>query len=178
MPNSQFADFQLLNYNNMQYILFRGKFGLRLDTSTDQLRFVLAKLREMLFAHPKVKWPRLRLAGIGEDALEIQLVAYVDTLEFAEYHAVREDIYMRTLDIIEEAGARLAVPVQLTYLAREDAAHEEQAAAAEKQVKAWRDKGELPFPDMSAERLEELQQTLDYPPKGSIAYEPKETEKS
>ena len=168
VSNSQFADFQLINYNNMNYILFRGNFGLRLDTSTDQLRFVLAKLREMLFAHPMVNWPRLRLAGIGEDSLKIQLVAYVDTVEFAEYHAVREDLYMRTLEIIEDAGARLAVPVQLTYIARDHGKNEELSTAAEEQVKAWRDEGKLPFPNISADQLEELQHTLDYPPIGSV----------
>ena len=170
VPNAQFADFQLINYNDMNHILFRGNFGLRLDTSPDQLRLVLAELREMLFAHPKVNWPRVRLVGFTEHALKIELLAYVDTIVWAEYHAVREDIYLRSLEIIEAAGAGLAIPVQMTYLARQVGADRELVTAAEEQIKAWRESGELPFPDMSEERREELECTLDYPPKGSIDY--------
>lgn len=176
VPNSQFADFKLENYDDMDYILFREKIGLRLDTSTDQLRFVIAKLREMLYAHPKVNWPRIRLAGFSEHALKIELVAYVDTIDWGVYFAVREDIYMRTLEIIDEAGARLAVPIQLTFLARDGSTDNSRATAAEEQVKAWREAGELPFPDMSEHQREELKRTLDYPPKGSIENAP--TEKS
>ena len=141
VPNSHFADFKLDNYNDMDYILFRGNFGLRLDTSTDQLRFVLAKLREMLYAHPKVMWPRLRLVGFSEHALKIELMAYVDTIDWGEYFAVREDIYIRALEIIEAAGTRLAVPIQMTYLSRDGGMDKEQAAWSEEQVNAWRASG-------------------------------------
>ena len=175
VPNSQFADFQLINYNDMKYILLRTKFGLPLDTSTDQLRFVLVKLREMLFAHPKIDWPRLRLVGFGEHSLKIQLTAYVDTINWGEYHAVREDIYFRTLEIIEQAGARLAVPVQLNYEARDARKNEELVAAAEAQVKAWREAGELPFPDMPEPQQEALKNTLNYPSEESVDYKPEET---
>ncbi|MGI9413961.1 MAG: mechanosensitive ion channel family protein [Hyphomicrobiales bacterium] len=177
VPNSQFADYQLINYDNMNYILFRGNCDLRLGTTPDQLRVVLAKLREMLFAHPKVNWPRVRLVGFGEHCLKIQLLAYADTVSWSEYHAIREDIYMRTLEIIDEAGTHLAVPVQIIHQAPyQDIANDKALeTAAEEQVNAWREAGELPFPDMSVARREELSQTLDYPPRGSVDYEPTET---
>lgn len=34
-------------------------------------------------------------------------------------------------------------------------------------MKAWRRAGQLPFPRFAPERLERLDDTLDYPPKGS-----------
>ena len=178
LPNSQFADYQLINYSDMSYILLRGHFGFRLDTSTDQLRFVLAKMREMLFAHPKVQWPRLTLVALTKSSLKIQLVAYIDTLNWGEYNSVREDIYMRMLDILEGAGVQLAVPLQKTFLAREDGKDEESAAAAEAQVEAWREAGELPFPNISMEQFEDLKATLDYPPRGSVDFEPEEVDDS
>ena len=174
VPNSQFADFQLLNYNDMKYILLRTKFGLPQDTSTDQLRFVLAKLNEMLFAHPMINWPRLRFVGFGEYSLDIQLTAYVDTINWAEYHAVREDIYFRILEIIEQAGARLAVPTQIVSQSKPSEKNEELTAAAEEQVRAWRETGELPFPDMPEPQREALKKTLNYPPEGSVDFKPKE----
>jgi MscS family membrane protein len=175
VPNSQFADYQLINYSDMKYILFRTKFGLPQDTSTDQLRFVLAKLNEMLIAHPKVDWPRLRFVGFGEHSLNIQLTAYVNTINWGEYHAIREDIYFRILEIIEQAGARLATPTQVIYQSKESEKNEELATAAEEQVKAWREAGELPFPDMPEPQQEALKNTLNYPPEGSVDYTGEET---
>jgi len=175
VPNSQFADYQLINYSDMKYILFRTKFGLPQDTSTDQLRFVLAKLNEMLIAHPKVDWPRLRFVGFGEHSLNIQLTAYVNTINWGEYHAIREDIYFRILEIIEQAGARLATPTQVIYQSKESEKNEELATAAEEQVKAWREAGELPFPDMPEPQQEALKNTLNYPPEGSVDFKGEET---
>jgi MscS family membrane protein len=172
VPNSRFADFQLINFSNSNHILFRGNFGLRLDTGVDQLCVVLAKLREVLYSHPMVKLPRVRLVGFTEHSLKIQMIARVDTVVRSEYHAVREDIYLRTLKIIEEAGTRLAVPVRITYLARDGGLDKELIAAAEEEVKVWREAGEFPFPDMSEQQREALQHTLDYPPKGSVNQEP------
>jgi small-conductance mechanosensitive channel len=177
MPNAHFADLQLENLNNRNHIMFRGRFGLRLETSPDQLRFVLAKLREMLFAHPKAIRPQVRLIGFDEHSMRVELRANVDTVKRREYNAIREDIYMRTLEIIEQAGTGLAVPLHIVHQTKDRSIDldDKLTAAAEKQVKSWRESGELPFPDMSKQQGEELQDTLDYPPKGSIDHEPVET---
>lgn len=170
VPNSQFAEYQLDNYNDAKYIWIRQKLRLRYETSADQLRFILAKLREMLFAHPKVLSPRVRLIGFGDDALTVEIIGYSDTGVWAEWHAIREDVYMRVMEIIEASGTRLALPSQTTYFARDDGLDDDKKRAAEQQVHEWKTKGELPFPDMTDEQREALSGTLDFPPKGSIEY--------
>jgi MscS family membrane protein len=170
IPNSQFAEYQLDNYNDAKYIWIRQKLRLRYETSADQLKYILAKLREMLFAHPKVLLPRVRLIGFGDDALTVEIVAYSDTGIWAEWHAIREDVYLRVMKIIEASGTRLALPSQTTYFARDDGLDDEKKRAAEEQVHEWTEKGELPFPDMTEKQREALTGTLDFPPKGSIEY--------
>ena len=170
VPNSQFAEFQLDNYNDARYIWIRQRIRLRYETSPDQLRFVLAKLREMLFSHPKVLLPRVRLVGFYDDALKIEILGYTDTGVWAEWHAIREDVFLRVLEIVEASGTRLALPSQTTYFARDDGVDDEKKRAAEEQVHEWTEKGELPFPDMTEEQREALKGTLDFPPKGSIEH--------
>jgi MscS family membrane protein len=170
IPNSQFAEYQLDNYADARYIWIRQRLRLRYETSADQLKFVLAKLREMLFAHPKVLAPRVRLIGFGDDALTVEVLAYSDTGVWAEWHAIREDVFMRVMRIIESSGTRLALPSQTTYFARDDGLDEEKKKVAEEQVHEWTEKGELPFPDMTEEQREALSGTLDFPPAGSIEY--------
>jgi MscS family membrane protein len=170
IPNSQFAELQLDNYNDARYIWIRQRLRLRYETSADQLKFILAKLREMLFAHPKILAPRVRLIGFDEDSLTVEVLAYSDTGVWAEWHAIREDVFLRVMEIIEASGTRLALPSQTTYFARDDGVDEEKKKAAEDQVLEWKEKGELPFPDMTEEQREALAGTLEFPPRGSIEY--------
>lgn len=171
IPNAQLAGYQLDNYNDARYILIRQRLRLRYETSPDQVKFILAMLREMLFAHPKVLAPRVRLIGFGEDALTVEIVAYSDTGVWAEWHAIREDVFLRVMEIVESSGTRLALPSQTTYFARDDGVDEDKKRAAEEQIHGWTEKGELPFPDMSEERREALKGTLDFPPAGSIEHQ-------
>jgi len=170
IPNAQFAELQLDNYNDAKYIWIRQRLRLRYETSPDQLKFILAKLREMLFSHPKILLPRVRLIGFYEDALKVEILAYSDTGVWAEWHAIREDVFLRVLQIVEASGTRLALPSQTTYFARDDGVDDEKKRAAEGQVQEWTEKGELPFPDMTEEQREALKSTLDFPPRGSIEY--------
>lgn len=174
IPNAQFAEYQLDNYNDAKYIWIRQKLRLRYETTADQLKYVLAKLREMLFAHPKVLLPRVRLIGFGDDALTVELIAYSDTGIWAEWHAIREDVYLRVMEIIESSGTRLALPSQTTYFARDDGLDDEKKRSAEKQVQEWTEKGELPFPNMTEEQRKSLAGTLNFPPEGSIEFNAKD----
>jgi MscS family membrane protein len=124
----------------------------------------------MLFAHPKVLLPRVRLIGFGDDALTVEILAYTDTGVWAEWHAIREDVYLRVMEIVESSGTRLALPSQTTYFVRDDGLDDDKKRAAEEQVHEWTKKGELPFPDMTEEQREALAGTLHFPPVGSIEY--------
>lgn len=170
IPNSQFAEYQLDNYNDAKYIWIRQRLRLRYETSADQLKFIMAKLREMLFSHPKILLPRVRLIGFNDDSLKVEVMCYSDTGVWAEWHAIREDVFLRIMDIIEASGTRLALPSQTTYFARDDGLDDDKKRAAEEQVHEWTEKGELPFPDMTEEQREALKGSLDFPPTGSIEY--------
>lgn len=171
VPNSQFANYQLDNYNDVRDIFIRKRFHLRLDTTPEQLRYLLVKLREMLFAHPKVRWPEVRFVEVGESFLVVELRCYANTSTWTEYRAIREDVLLRVMEIVKEAGSSFATPVQTTYFARAKGLDEERQGESEEQVKAWRESGELPFPDMTIQHQEALAGTLDYPPRGSVLVE-------
>ena len=171
IPNARFAEYQIDNFNDARYIWIRQRLRLRYETSPEQLSYVLAKIRELLFSHPKIVTPRVRLIGFGDDALTVEIVCYSDTGVWAEWHAIREDVFLRVMEIIEASGTRLALPSKTTYFARDDGLDEERRRAAEQRVREWTEAGELPFPDMSEEQREALAGTLHFPPEGSIEHE-------
>ena len=168
VPNAQFAEYQLDNYNDARYIWIRERLRLRYETTPKQLEYILAKIREMLFAHPKIRAPRVRLIGFGDDALTVEVLCYTDTGVWAEWHAIREDMLLRLMEIIEASGTRLALPSKTIYFSRDVGLDDERKRAAERQVEGWTEAGKLPFPDMSEEQREALAGSLDFPPAGSV----------
>ena len=154
VPNAEFAQLQLENISIRNKTLFRVTLGLRYETTSEQLRYVLANLREMLLGHPKVSVEeslRVRFRRFGDYSLDIEIFAYLLTNVWPEYWAIREDLNLRIIDIVKEAGTGFAFPSQTAYFTQDSGLDAERSRAAEAQVENWRVKGKLPFSDFDKE---------------------------
>jgi MscS family membrane protein len=169
IPNADFAHMPLENFARRDKILFKTKLGLRYETSADQLRWVLAEIRRMFLAHPRVEPDpgRIRFVSYGDYSLDLEIFAFVNTPDFNEYLAIQEDLLLRIMDVVAASGTGFAFPSSTTYLARDGGNDPERTRAAEGRVRAWREGGQLPFPDFAPEVKAEVDDTLDYPPRGS-----------
>jgi MscS family membrane protein len=114
VPNAKIAGEYLENFSARQKILYNPTLRLRYDTPPEALQRVLQNIRTMLEAHPRVlpQGPRVRFVQIGAHALEIEIFAYLDTIDWAEYLAVAEELNLRVLESVASSGARLALPAQ------------------------------------------------------------------
>ncbi|NNJ98243.1 MAG: hypothetical protein HKP12_13905 [Gammaproteobacteria bacterium] len=74
------------------------------------------------------------------------------------------------MDIVKEAGTGFAFPSQTTYFSRDSGLDAERSQEAEERVQFWRSRNKLPFPEHELEDQDQLEDTLDYPPKGSPDY--------
>lgn len=178
VPNSDFSQRELTNYARCRQRLYRPTLSLRYETSPEQLRYVLAKLREMLLGHPQVSpdWLHVRFHGFGEYSLDVEIFAYIRTAQWLEYRAIREDINLRIIDIVKDAGTGFAIPAQTAYLGRDRGIDVERGEQAEREVESWRAEGQLPFPEFDEGPREALQDVLDYPPRGSPDFAPRPVE--
>lgn len=170
VPNANFVNMELVNWAHCDMMLIKTTIGLRYETGTDQLRHVLVKVREMLHAHPKIDSDsvRVRFAGYGTSSLEIDVRIYALTHEWNAFFAIREDLFLRINDIVEQSGTGFAFPSQTLYMARDEGLDAEKSLAAARQVAEWRDAGSLPFPTLSAKRARQIDDSLDWPPRGSV----------
>lgn len=170
VPNATLADMQLINWAKCDRMLISATIGLRYETEDDQLRHVLVKFREMLHAHPKIHSDtvRVRFAGFGQSSLDIGVRIYAMTQDFNEYHAIREDVLLRMSEIVKKSGSSFAFPSQTLYMGHDDGLDSERGETAAKEVESWRKAGKLPFPRHAVDRIEQLEGTLDYPPRGSV----------
>ena len=169
IPNSKFSELELVNKSRRDRTLLSQTIGLRYETTSEQLRFVLVKLREMILAHPKLleENARVRFVKFGDYSLDLEIFVYVETGKLLEFLGIQEDVLLRIMEIVQAAGTDFAFPSQTTYFSRDSGLDSEQIRTAEAQVQTWRSKGELPFPDFPPEQHQQLRGSLDFPPKGS-----------
>jgi MscS family membrane protein len=161
---------QLENFAERERIWYHPTIRLRYDTTPDQVRYVLIEIRKMLYSHPKVDPDpaRVRFIGYGDSSLDLEIFAYVQTADWNAYLEVAEDLNLRIMDIIVQAGTALAYPTQTVSLQRGERPNEDAAKAAQDKVEAWRQQGELYLPGFPDEKISELRGTLPYPPEGSV----------
>ncbi len=172
IPNSEFAQRNIVNLSACDRFLMTATLGLRYETSRDQLRFVLGELRALLHAHPitihTVDDPvRARFVGYGDYSLNIAIRVYIRTTDYSEFLAVQEDILLRVSEIVEQAGTGFAFPSRTVYQGRDAGLDKERQEDAEKKVREWSAAHALPFPDIAEEQRKKITDTLDYPPEGS-----------
>ncbi len=166
IPNGTLATMSVENLTRRDKILFNPKLNLRYETTPDQLRYVLARARRLLYEHPKIETAsaRIRFSQFADSWLTLEVFSYVLTRDFAEFTAIQEDILLRLIDIVSEAGTSLAFPSQTVYLNRDAALQKEKAEHAVEQVRKWREEGQLPFPDFAPTDVSEFRDSLPYPP--------------
>jgi MscS family membrane protein len=169
IPNAEFSSLQIENFTRRDRIRFHIVLGLRYETTPDQMRHVLAAIRRLLLAHPRVDADpaRVRFVGLGAYSLDLEIFSYVNTANWDEFLAVREDLLLRLMDIVEESGSGFAFPSQTNYVAPDGGLDTDKTRLAEDEVRALREKRELPLPDYPEATRTEITDTLDYPEKGS-----------
>lgn len=169
IPNADFAKMHIVNLSKRNQMVLKMNIGLRYETTPDQLRVVLVRLREMLLAHPRIteEPARVRATALGEYAINIELLGYVDTEDTNEFLSVQEDVILRLMEIVADAGTAFAFPSRTLYHSKDTRMDSNKQQAASKQVTDWVASQSLPFPDFTEEHRKQVKDTIKYPPEGS-----------
>jgi MscS family membrane protein len=123
IPNAKLAGEPIDNISSREKIRYLQNLRLRYDTTPEQLQHVLEGTRELLNSHQRVlpEKCRVRFKKFGDDALKVEVNAYLSTTEWGEYLELAEELNIRILEIVASAGTTMALPAQVLHL--------EQAAA-------------------------------------------------
>jgi len=126
IPNSRLATEPIDNISAREKILYRPILRLRVDTAPDQLRHILEGIRDLFASHDRVLQEnhRVRFKEIADDALLVEVYAYLDTTDWSVYLELAEELNIRILEIVAQAGTSLSLPARTLYV--------EQSAAAGK----------------------------------------------
>jgi MscS family membrane protein len=112
VPNAEFSGMVLENFSQRDKIWFHPTLNLRKDTTSAQLRQIMAALQHTLEQHQKVDAgpTAVRFAGAGAYSLDVEIFAYVRTANYDEYLGVQKELLLAFLDAIAAAGSTLALP--------------------------------------------------------------------
>ena len=79
---------------------------------------MLEKIRELIRSHENIDSDSSRVSFLefAEYAQELELFIYISTNDYAKFLEYREDVNLRILDVLEQAGVNLVIPSNTTYL--------------------------------------------------------------
>lgn len=145
IPNGTVATINVENFSRRDKILFKTTIGVRPDTKADHMRYVLSEIRRALESHPKIETATLRVRLIEiAAALNVEIFSYVLTRDYNEFAAVREELLLKIMDLVEDAGTGVALPSQTLYIRRDSGVEKDKAANAVKKISASRDQQAAP----------------------------------
>lgn len=135
IPNGTVATINVENLSRRDKILFKTTVGVRPDTKSDHMRYVLSQIRSAFENHPKIEKSTVRIRMIEiAAALNVEIVSYVLTTDYNEFAEVREDLLLQIMGLIEDAGTGVALPSQTLYIRRDSGLEKEKTANAVKKI--------------------------------------------
>ena len=110
VPNAELAQKNLENVSRRDKFWFHQVFGLRYDTSPQQMRTVLTGIEETLTHESSVEraTSRVRFIGFGESSLTLEIFAYVLVPDNDAFLVVQQKLLLAILEVISSAEASIA----------------------------------------------------------------------
>ena len=121
VPNSVFTTIVVRNMTRQKNRRIFEYVGIRYDDA-DQLVAIVFDTKDMLSNHPEIDQESSIMVNFDRFAassLDIMIYCFTKTIVWAEYHETKQDVLVKTMEIIESHGAEIAFPTSTIYLMNE-----------------------------------------------------------
>lgn len=122
IPNSTITAEYVINWNKLRSRRFDCTLNLSLDTSSEDIKNIVKKLRFMLENNPEVikDTVQVSLNEIASSSSNVKIFLFVRRTAYNEFLQVKQDILCNILDLLEKENIELAYPTQTLYLKKEE----------------------------------------------------------
>jgi MscS family membrane protein len=142
VPNGQIATMSLENLSARDKFWFHPILSLRYGTTSARMHAVLASIRALLEETPLVEPAsvRVRFLSFGPSSLDVEVFAYLLARDWNQFLELQEGLLLHIMECVESAGAQIALPAQVIFMAPGSASTEAEgvgllkAAAPDKQT--------------------------------------------
>jgi MscS family membrane protein len=117
-PNGKLADMKSETFAARDRIRLYANLGLSYRTTAAQMRQVLAGIEEALARHPRLApdAPSVRFTEVKESTLNVEVAAMFATADWNEFTRIRQELLLRFMEIVEQAGTALAYRTRTVLL--------------------------------------------------------------
>ncbi len=122
VPNSVFTTIAVENPSRMLNRRIYETIGIRYDDA-GKMRTIVDKVKNMLKNHPEIDITKTLIVNFNTFApssLDFFVYTFTKTTDWVYYHAVKQDVMLKIIKIIEEEGAECAFPTSTIHLADKD----------------------------------------------------------
>jgi MscS family membrane protein len=170
VPNSVFSSVEVENFSHRDRIRYYRHIELQMTTA-DQLRVILGRLRELFLSHGDVlqETVSIRLEKIVAANAVIRIDAGVDTTDYQRFLAVAEDLNLRMIERVHDAGAVFSGPGQVLQLRDFQQASEEKMAEVRHSWRSGKAQDRSPFPDFTSSEKNALKGAIRLPPRSDAS---------
>ena len=119
IPNGRLADLRIESLAARDQMRLLVTLGLTYGTRAGQLEAIVGQIRALLDEHPG-RQPetsaRVLLTNFGQNALEVEVLGFFVVQELSAFMALRHELLLEIMSIIERNGAALAFPTRTVHL--------------------------------------------------------------
>ena len=121
IPNGRLADMKVENYTERDRMRLSCVLGLEYGTTVDQVRAVRDGVARVLRDHACI-WRdtiQVRFRALGASSLDVEVMAWFTVKDWDHFVAVREEVLLSIMEVVEREGASFAFPTQTLHLRKE-----------------------------------------------------------
>jgi len=118
IPNAMFTTIAVENPSRMLNRRIKETIGIRYDDS-GKMEAIVSKVKSMLKNHPEIDPNNTLIVNFNAFApssLDFFIYTFTKTTNWAEFHAIKQDVLLKIISIIEEEGAEIAFPTSTIHL--------------------------------------------------------------
>ena len=122
LPNQLLANKPVENFSRRGIRRIKCRIGLTYSTPKENVKQIVDDIRTLLQSHTKIAQDATTLVRFDEfeaSSLSVFVYTFTNTANWAEYLAIREDVNLSIIDIVEKNGSGFAFSTQSIFIEKE-----------------------------------------------------------
>lgn len=122
VPNSQFVNSSIINYSTMQKRRIEFYVKISYKTPLFNIKEAIKGIRDMIEKDERFdqSFNMIMLTELGECSLDIYIYCFTKATDWKEHLAIREDLILNIIQLLEELNIEIALPSRTIYIDNEN----------------------------------------------------------
>ncbi len=119
VPNQLIANSAVENFSRRDVRRIKMTIGIVYDTPKEIVEKIVNEIRQMLQNHPKIAKDQTLMVyfdEFGDSSLNIFIYCFTNTAKWGEWLAIKEDVMLKIMEIVEKNGSTFAFPSRSLYI--------------------------------------------------------------